>query len=249
MITFVALIKIKNTKNTAMANNNKPVEKDPEVAIEQALSHSEQFLQKNGKLLIAILVAIILVVGGYFAYEHLYKAPRAESASASMFQAQDAFARDSFALALKGNDSFAGFEEIISSYSGTAQSNIAKHYAGICYLYMGEFQKAIDSFNSFSAVEGAMGQIITSQNFGLMGDAYVELGDMTNGLAFYEKAASYSDNIDTTPAYLFKAAMVNSSIGNNAKAKELFETIKNNFPRSLYARDIDKYIAVAAQKL
>lgn len=231
-----------------MATNNKPVEKDAEASIESAISRSEAFIQKNGKVLLGVLIAVVVVVGGYFGYQHLYKLPRAQEASTAMYKAQDAFVLDSFNLALHGNADFLGFEQIMTEFDGTPQANIAYHYAGICYLRQGEFQKAIDNFSEFKSVEGSTGQIITAQNYGLTADAYVELGDMQKGVSFYEKAAASSDNLDTTPTYLRKAALVNYSLGNIDKALEQLQTIKYNYPRSMEARDADKYIALIGQK-
>lgn len=232
-----------------MATNNKTTQEDPEVVIESAINRSEQFIEKNGKKLLIALAVIVLAVGGYFSYQHFYKAPQADKASAAMFDAQYLFERDSFALALKGNASFEGFEEIIEQYGSTPQGNIARHYAGICCLYTGQYQQAINYFTAFTAVDGASGEIITAQNFGLMGDAYVELGDMNSGVGMYEKAASQSENIDTAPTYLKKAALVNESLGNNTKALEQYKTVKSNYPSSLEARDIDKFIARVEQSL
>lgn len=232
-----------------MVDNKAPQHQDPEVIIASSISKFELLIEKNGRNLLIALGAIIVIVGGYFAYKYMYAAPRAIKASNAMYQAQAQFEIDSFAVALNGNASFDGFLAISDEFSGTPQANIAKHYAGICYLYMGEFQKAIDAFSSFEAVSGAPGVIVTAQNFGMMGDAYVELGDMAKGVAMYEKAAAHTPNQDTTPAYLKKAALVNESLGNNAKALEQYQTIKSNYPRGMQARDVDKFIARVQQSI
>lgn len=223
---------------------------DPEQMIENSLGRFELFLERNGKKLLIALAIIIVAVGGYFSYKYLYLAPRSEKASAAMFEAQNQFERDSFALALNGNAAFDGFLTIAQDYSGTPQANIAHHYAGLCYLHMGQYQQAVDAFKAYKAVDkSAAGIIISAQNLGLTGDAYVELGDLKNGLACYEQAAAYSDNIDTTPTYLRKAGLVNESLSNFGKALEQYQTIKNDYPRSMQARDIDKFIARVQQQL
>lgn len=231
-----------------MSQNSKSQAEDPEVVIEAAIGHSEQFIEKHGKKLLIAIAVVVLCVGGYFAYQNLYKAPQMDKASAAMFEAQYQFEQDSFAVALKGSSSFAGFEKVIAEYGSLPQGNIAKHYAGLCCLYMGDYQKAIEYFSSFASVDGAMGVIITAQNYGLTGDAYVELGDLENGLKMYEKAVATSDNIDTAPTYLKKAALVNENLGNSAAAVEQYNKIKFGYPTSFLARDIDRYIALAEQK-
>lgn len=222
----------------------------PEQVIEQSLGRFELFIERNGKSLLIALGAIIVLVGGYFSYQYLYLAPRTEQASSAMFEAQNQFERDSFALALNGNASFDGFLAIADQYGNTPQGNLAKHYAGICHLYLGQYQQAADAFKSYDA-EGsnAAGTIIAAQNLGLSGDAYIELGNLEEGLKYYERAAAYSDNTDTAPAYLKKAGLVNEKLGNASKALAQYQTIRSNYPRSIQARDIEKFIARVQQQL
>lgn len=231
-----------------MSKDMKNQAEDPEVKLETAIGQSEQFIERNGKKLLVVLAAVVVIVGGYFGYENLYKAPQMDKASAAMFEAQYQFEQDSFAVALKGTSSFMGFEKIASQYGSLPQGNLAKHYAGICCLYTGDYQKAIEFFNSFSPVTGAVGAIITAQNYGLAGDAYVEINDLANGAKMYQKAIDASSNGDTAPVYLKKAALVNVELGNIDAAIVQYEKIKYGFPTSFLARDIDKYIAAAEQK-
>ena len=222
---------------------------DPEATIEHALGTTELFFERHGKKLLFGLLAVVLVVSGYFAYRGLYAGPRREKAAAAMFDAQMAFAQDSFAVALSGNGVTMGFDEIIGEYSGTPQANLAQHYAGICCLRMGDFQRALGYFEAFGNQTGAVGEVLTAQNIGLMGDCYVEMGQADKGVAQYVKAAGVSNNPATAPLFLQKAALVNLSLGNAAAALEQLQQIKSDFPYSMVARDIDKYIAWAQQQL
>ena len=144
---------------------------DPEIAIESALGRTEEFFMRNGKLLLTILAVIIVVVGGYFGYKYLYIGPRAEKAGAAMFAAEQQFAVDSFALALNGDGSTEGFLQIIDKYGNTPQGNIARHYAGVCYLRLGDYESALSYLGQYKATEGAPNTVINAQNLGLQGDA------------------------------------------------------------------------------
>lgn len=231
-------------------NHNKQVNPDPEQVIEQSLGRFELFIERNGKTLLVALGAIIVLVGGYFSYKCLYLAPRAKQASAAMFEAQNYFERDSFALALNGNAAFDGFQTIAERYGNTPQGNLANHYAGMCHLYLGDFQQAIDAFAKYDASkDNAAAELIGAQNLGLRGDAYVELGNLEQGAALYEQAANFSDNVATTPVYLKKAGMIHEQAGHAQQALQLYERIRNEYPRSIPARDIEKFIARAQQQL
>jgi len=233
-----------------MANKKKHDEKDPEIAIESAIGRSEAWLQRNAKILITILVVIVVVVGGYFAYQYLYKGPRQEKAAAAMFQAQDAFADADFALALNGDGNTIGFLQIIDQYGGTASGNLAKHYAGQCYLKEGDYNKAIEYFGQYKHVSKSIpANLVNAMNDGLMGDAYAQLGDMQKAVSQYEKAAKSGNDALTTPLYFRKAGDVYAELGNVSKALEMYRMVKEQYPASMEARDIDKAIAQLEQKL
>ena len=217
-------------------------QEDPEVQIENALSKGESFIENNGKNMLIALCVIVALIGAYFAYTVLYKAPEEKKATQISFVAQQLFANDEFEKALSGDGNNAGFTEVITKYGSTPTGNIAKHYAGICYLRLGDFNKAIELLKSYKKIEGTTASVINAQNVGLIGDAYAQLNDNKNAISNYETAISSSDNELTTPYYLMKAAGVYVAMGNNEKALECYNKIKNNYYRSLEARDIDKYI-------
>lgn len=217
-------------------------QEDPEVQIEQAIGRSEQFIERNGKKLLIALCVVVVLIGCYFGYTHLVKSPKEQKAATLVYVAQQFFSEEDFDKALNGDGNNVGFLDIIKNYGSTSTGNIANHYAGICYLKMGDFKTAISYLEKYNEVEGAAAEIVNAQNKGLIGDAYIELKDNAKALAFYEKAIAVSDNQLTTPYYLMKIAGVNEANGNTAKALECYEKIKNSYFNSMEARDIDKYI-------
>ncbi len=223
-----------------MSTKNNPIE-DPEVKIETAIDRAESYLEKNFKTLLIGVGLIIVVTGGYFGYNSFISAPKLEKASAAAYVAEQNFQVDSFALALNGNDNFDGFLTIASDYSSTSVGNIANHYAGICYLKLGDKVNAITYLKKYSAVEGVAAQIINAQNLGLIGDITLENGDAKSAVALYEKAAKIENDF-TAPMFLKKAGLVYSELGDKEAALEAFTTIQNLYPTALEARDIDKFI-------
>lgn len=113
---------------------------------------------------------------------------------------------------------------------------------------MGNYKDAISYFEKFSNVDGIPGQLVNAINAGLTGDAYIQTGDLKKGVSLYEKAVSLSDNQMTAPYYARKAGQVYEQLGDNAKALELYNKIKNNYPMSMEARDIEKLIGQIEQK-
>ncbi|MDE6711002.1 MAG: hypothetical protein K2J53_01100, partial [Alistipes sp.] len=142
----------------------------------EAMNRTEFFLEKHGRTMSYLILALFVVAALVFGYRALIVAPRAEKAAALIAEAQNRFEQETpdYELALLGDDSGAGFLEVIERYGSTPSGNLAKHYAGICYLRMGDLENAAAYLAKFSPVKGLPGQIINAQNFGLQGDVAVE---------------------------------------------------------------------------
>ncbi len=223
---------------------------DPEVMIETAIDQSEGFLYRNGKKLLIALGCVTVVVAIVFAYNNFVVAPKEADASTAGYLAQIAFTNGDFETALNGGDNSEGFLDVIDQYGSTPTGNVANHYAGICYMQLGDYQNALTYLSSYKAVGGAAAaEIIDAQNIGLQGDANVQLGNNEAAVALYTKAASTSKNALTAPYYLKKAAAVYNVLGQKAKALELYKQIKQDYPMSMEARDMDKEIANIEQAM
>lgn len=205
----------------------------------------EHFIEDNKRpVLIAVGVIAALLIG-YFAYKNLYVPRQNKAASEALIGVQRAFEKGDFEATLKGDGKSPGALEVIDSYgSGSKAGKLAHYYAGIAYLNKGEFQSAIDELGKYSGED----ELISSMALGAMGDAYTELGEMDKGIQYYKKAANNSRNEFTAPMFLFKAAMAGETQNDFATAKGLYEQIKQLYPESQQARDIDKYIARAEAK-
>lgn len=210
------------------------------VDIVEVKESAESFVEKNQQAIFGGLVALVLIVGGYFAYKYLFQEPKQKEAVEQMYKAQEQFERDSFRLALANPGSgFPGFLDIIDQYSGTPAANAAEYYAGICYLQLGEYDAAIAHLNDFSPSD----EVLPITKMGAIGDAYAEKGDLGQALSYYKKAVSAGDNDILTAYYLKKVGMLNEKNGDFSAAKSAYEQIRKDYPNSNEGRDIEKYIA------
>lgn len=211
------------------------------VAVETALSRSEQFIEDNRKILIGIVIVIVAIVGGYLAYNRWYLKPLNDEANSQMFRAEQYFEVDSFSLALNGDLNYPGFLTIIDDYSSTKAGNLAHYYAGICYLQMGKFNEAIEYLSGFDSDDKMLMPIA----YGAQGDAYLELKQPEKAAEFYVKAGTVSENMFTSPLYLMRAGLVLESLKDYKSALEHYKVIKEKYKNSAEGRVIDKYIAKA----
>ncbi len=210
----------------------------------QAMNRTELFLENNGRrlsyLLLAVLAAGLLIYG----YRALIMQPRAEKAAELIAQAQERFEAETpdYMLALEGDANGAGFLEVIEQYGSTPSGNLAKHYAGICYLQTGDLENAAAYLAKYSTVKGLPGALINAQNYGLQGDVAVEQGDYARAVKFYEKAVKAADNNLTAPMYLRKAGLAARANGDTKRAAAFFERISADYPASMDAREAEKLL-------
>jgi len=205
--------------------------------VESALTKTEQFIEDNQKLISMAAIALIVIVGGYWAYQKLYMEPLQEEAEETIFHAQQHFQADSFNVALNGDGMNAGFLEIMDTYGSTKTGELAEYYAGVCYLKTGEYESAIDLLTDFSTDE----PFLKATARGVAGDAYMEAGDSENAMEWYKKAVEVENDM-VTPHYLFKLGLLYEEEGQQEQAIEAYTRIKENFENSYEAREIDKYI-------
>lgn len=213
-----------------------PVEKSSE---ERVVDSARDFWGKNNKVITYALAGLVVIVGGYFAYTRFYKAPAEAKAAESIWKAEDYYRLDSFKLALEGDGQSGGFLKAIKNNSGTKAANLAQFYAGSCYMQLGDFNNAIKYLKDFSTNQVELEVRAT----GLLGDAYSELGKKQEAVDYYKKAGSLFDKDDiNSPEYLFRAAMLNQELGKNKEAIELLHQIKDKYPSSQRAFEVDKYL-------
>ena len=217
---------------------NKPTEQEiRQQNIAEAVSKSELFFQKYGKIVYGCVAAVLLIALAILAYNRFILQPKKEKAQAEMFKAEQKFAEGNFELALNGDDNTMGFEEIIDTY-GSKAGEAVYLYAGASALQIGEFDKAISYFKKYNGEDS----ILLSRAQAGIGDAYVGLEDYKSALAAYEKAAATVSSNMYAAGYLLKAGQVAEEMGNKDKALDFYKKIKDQYPESAEASDIDKYI-------
>ena len=119
-------------------------------ALKEKLEGAESWLEQNPKIVVAIAAVILIVVGGYFAFNY-YKDNQDALAQSEMFQAVYYFEADSLEKALNGDGNNLGFLQIIDEFGITDAANLANYYAGVSYLKQGKFELARLYLEDFSA--------------------------------------------------------------------------------------------------
>ena len=204
--------------------------------IEQTVSATEQFLNNNKKTIIGALVAVVVIGLGILAYSKFVYQVQVEEAMAQAFPAETNFQNGEYELALNGDGNNLGFVQIIEDY-GKKAGKAVYFYAGVCELQLGNYESAIKYLQAYNGKD----EILAARAKACIGDAYVGLEDYKKALACFEEAAAVVDNMFAA-GYLLKAGVVAEKLGENAKALSFYEKIQDQYPQSMEAYDIDKYI-------
>jgi tetratricopeptide (TPR) repeat protein len=204
------------------------------------LEKFEVFFEKNQKAVIGSALVILILVSGIFFVKNFYLPKRETKAVAAMFNAQYAFEKDSFNLALNGDGTNAGFVQIAKDYKFTNAANLSHYYAGICYLNLKDYDNAITELKKFDGSD----KVVGAMALGALGDAYAQKGDMDKAISYYKDAASYNDNDFTAPMFMVKAAL---ALEVDTKYKESLDELnlcKSKYPKYQAENNtLDKHIA------
>jgi len=206
---------------------------------ERVVESAKHFWERNSKFITYVVIGLVLAVGGLFYYKNYVVAPAEEKAEELIWRAQSYYKIDSFAKALNGDGQTAGFLRVISRHGNTKAGNLAKFYAGSCYLELGDFNNAIKYLKDFETDQ----PVLKVRVNGLLGDAYSELGKKQEAIEYYTKAGNaWTEDDINGPEYLFRAALLSQELGKNKEAIALLKQIKDIYPTSPHAGEADKYL-------
>ena len=208
------------------------------------ISKSEEFIEKNKNLLIGIAIAIVVVVLAIFGAKKLIFQPREQKANEAIFVAEQFLAQGDFKSALYGDSTSTdrygvGLLQVIDKYGSTKAGKHAKYEAAICFLRLGDYDQALKYAGKYNGKD----QLTPVINEMIKGDAEVEKGNNDAAIKHYNKAAKMDDNPITAPFALFKAGIVYLMNGDNNKALDCFQNVKNNYPSSTLSSEMDAFIA------
>lgn len=229
-----------------MAVQKHNVHDDPgQLVVEKA----KDFWVRYNRPVMIICAVIIIVGGGYLGYKKFYKEPQEQKAADAMFKAES-YHRNAMLsqnpdslikLALNGDGANPGFVRVISKFKGTDAANIARLYAGECYLMLNDNANAVKYLKDFKTSS----KLFQARAYKLLGDAYADQGKNKDALEYYKKAADhFKEDAENSSEALFLAAYLAETKMNDTKqAIELFKELKEKFPNTQRGNDADKYLA------
>ena len=200
--------------------------------VEEAVSRSEAFINKNKKALVVGVVAVVVLVAAGLLTSTYVIAPREKKAAEALFMGEQYFQNGNYETAI------VEFESVIADHKGTKAANLAKAYAGISNAKLGNYEEAISLLKAFKGNDAMVGPSVLAA----LGNCYAQVGDEAKAAATLMKAAQKADNNLLSPAYLIQAGQIYEKLGKKADARKAYELVKTKYYGSMQASDIDKYI-------
>lgn len=213
--------------------------------IQNAISKTEAFIEKNRKVLIYSVIAILAVACLVFLVKKFYLDPRSEEAQSQLSKGIELMGTDSIKQALEGRGDYMGFEAIADEYGSTDAGNLAKMYAAECLYNQGQYEKALKYAKDFD-YNDAVNVGPATKIF--IGDCCVNLEKYDEAVASFKKAAEMN-NPALSAIALKKLGSVLEEQKKYDEAVDAYTRIKNAYPQSNEAQDIEKYIWRAQNKV
>lgn len=221
----------------------------------EVLNQSEAFFNKNKKMILGVICALVVIIAGSMLYKAYYSGPREDKASTALAKGQEYFNNEMFDKALNGDGAgYQGFVKITSDFSGTDAANLANLYAGLSYANLNKWNDAVKYLDAFSPADDAM---ISPAAIAALGNAYAHVNELDKAVSNLKKAASMADgeakdgvNNSISPTFLLQAAEILESQNKNDEALKLYRDIKKKYVNSalVQSQEIDKYIERTSNK-
>lgn len=202
--------------------------KDQALDVNETLVKSEAFVIKYKKQLITAIVAIVVVVGGVFAYIYGYSKPREDKAQELLgIVMQKYIMKQDFEHALKGEGKTVGLVSIADKYGSTDAGNIAKYQAGLCNYNLGKTKEAIIYLEDFDTKGD---NTISAQALYTLANCYANDKQLDKAVSTFKDAAKATEIPALCAEYLLQAGLILENQKKNDEALQIYKDIKEKYP-------------------
>ena len=181
------------------------------------------------------LIALILAIPGYVYYQQ----QRAAEANQLLGRILPTYEQGSYQQALEGTGQRAGLLTIADDYDGTDAGNLAAFYAGSALYEQGEYDRALEYFQQFDKSN----DYISASAYAAAAALSESRGSSEQAAQRSEQAAEQYPNELTAPRYLLEAGQAYEDAGNYEAAEQAYRRIKDEYPDSGEATEVDRYLA------
>jgi len=202
----------------------------------KATTFYEQHKKNIGIGLVALVALVVIIV--------VVANNRATNSTLAMTELGKVFSlydNNQFQMAIDGvpEQNIPGLKSIVDNYGSTPAGELARFYLASAYFQLGNFDDALKHFEDFSPSS----DLLAVSRLSGIAACYEAKGNHGEAGSNFERAATrYTKDVHAAEN-LYHAARNFAKAGNKDRALDLYKRIKKDFPKSMYARDVDRYIA------
>ncbi len=184
------------------------------------------------------IIALVLVI--YLLYTNNLRSEN-QQAMTQLGRVFPLYDEGDYAKAISGipERNIFGLEDIVRNYGGTETGNLASFYLANSYYHLGDNDKSYEYFDRFRSRDPLL------RASALAGKAAIHetRGEHSQAAELFEQAALRFGKTAITPENLKHAGRNYFQAGSATKAIEVLEKLKEEYPESAHARDVDLLLA------
>ena len=188
---------------------------------------------KSNKILVAVFAIVLIGILGVAAYLGIKSYKDKKNVESAQAYSTDIFLmNDSTDI----KDNLAAAADEFEGYNG---GSIASFVLARKLMDEGSFEDAIIELKRVELED----IYVSAFSKGLLGDCHSELGNHEDAYSAYMEAANHEPNAFSSAKFLMKAGLTAEELNNYEQAYTCYKQIKDDYPTSNEARNIDKEIA------
>lgn len=196
------------------------------------------FFEKNKKHVYTALTIVVIAVAGIILLVNKRKANN-EIAGVELQKISDIYNTGNYQQAING-DSLGiskGLQYIVDEYGSTENGEMAKIMLANSYNALRDFDKAEKYYKDYSGNN----RILQASSVAGLASVYEARNNFSEAAKTFEKAANMDKDNPFIDQYLFYAAKDYYRANDFASAKKIFNKLKEDFPKSKYNGESEKY--------
>ncbi|MBA4250838.1 MAG: hypothetical protein C0425_00735 [Chlorobiaceae bacterium] len=198
------------------------------------------FEEQKQKIFIGLGIVALAAVGLYFYSTQL--AQKNEKANLELSRIFPLYEQGLFLEAIEGrpNTQLIGLRKIVELYDGSENGEKAQVFLGNAYFFLGNFDEAMNAYEGYSGDNEFYRAAAIAGRAGV----HESRNELEKAAELFVKASTVSETNVLNPQYLINAGINYLNLGNKQEAKELFDRIKKDYSNSVFAREIERYLAI-----
>jgi tetratricopeptide (TPR) repeat protein len=199
----------------------------------------EWFNKAENRKRVYTIGGIIIVIAVLVFFYVSNRNAKNEEAEVKLSAVITIYDQNNYQMALDGDpaQNIMGLKEIVDKYGSTESGETSKLYAGNCYFNLNDFDNALRSFEDYSGKN----DIVKASCLSGIGAVFEAKGDLKKAGEYFEKAANVNINVVINPENLYYAVRAYSQAGDKESANRVFETLRNEYPKSKYIGDSKRF--------